>query len=139
MALTKRLYRSAGSCESTPVAQPGEFPYATATPGRYKSTQGRSIATVVFGISWRVRGRCSTAELREHHVFESGKACGPTLMIFDDCNHHPPVTTWAVELAEEDVLPTGKPQFSIHQRDGLGRSHEPRLQVGVTITILGIV
>jgi hypothetical protein len=79
------------------------------------------------------------AVVREHHVLDSGREPGPILMVFDDCNHHPPVTARAVEFAEEDVLPTGKPQFPIYQRDGLGRPYEPRLQVGVTITVLGIM
>ena len=34
--------------------------------------------------------RCTMADVRELYVLDSGREYGPILMVFDDCNYHPP-------------------------------------------------
>ena len=56
-----------------------------------------------------------------------------------DRHEHPTVTTGAVEITQEDVLPGRKPQSPIADRDHLTGTHETRLDVGRTIVVHSVV
>lgn len=56
-----------------------------------------------------------------------------------DRHDHRSLTAGPIELTEEDILPAGKAQAAVYDRDCFTGTHYARLQVAIAVTVLPVV